>query len=439
MSVVVTKFGGTSLADAARFQNVAAILHKDPTRRYVIPSAPGKRFDQDQKITDLFYECHMLAATGRDFSGPFCRVEERFREIATALSLSNAWMEALEEVWRRIPEEKTSDYAASRGEYICGLILSEYLQWDFIDAAEIICFEEDGKLHNGCTQAICNAELKKHQYAVIPGFYGCMPDGRIHTFSRGGSDVTGAIIARAVGASLYENWTDVNGFLMADPRIVENPRQIMCLTYRELRELSYMGASVLHEEAIFPVRTAGIPINIRSTVNPEHPGTLIVPYTEQIDSTITGIAGHKGFQVITIEKAMMNTELGFGKRVLQAIEEQGISYEHMPSGIDTMCVVLEESQLHGKEKALVKRIYELTEPDSVNVQSDLALIATVGRGMVRQRGTSAKLFSALMHAGVNVRMIDQGSSELNIIVGVDKVDFETAVRAIYDAFVGSPL
>lgn len=435
MSIVVTKFGGSSLCDAARFQNVASILNADPARRFVVPSAPGKRFDEDEKITDLLYACHALAAQGQDYSAPYARIEERFAEIASALSLSDGWKTALDAIYARIPQEDSPDYAASRGEYLCGLMLSEYLQWDFIDAADIICFDENGKLHSGCTYALCNAELKKHRNAVIPGFYGSLPDGRIHTFSRGGSDVTGAIVASAIHASLYENWTDVCGFLMADPRIVPNPKQISCLTYRELRELSYMGASVLHEEAIFPVRSAGIPINIRSTIHPEHPGTRIVPHTDQIDSTITGIAGHKGFQVITVEKAMMNAELGFGRRVLQAIEEQDISFEHMPSGIDTMCVVLEESQLRGKEKALVSRIYELTEPDIVHVQSDLALIATVGRGMVRQRGTSAKLFGALMHAGVNVRMIDQGSSELNIIVGVDKQDFETAVRAIYGAFV----
>ncbi len=435
MSIIVTKFGGSSLCDAARFQNVASILHADPARRYVIPSAPGKRFDGDDKVTDLLLQCHKLASAGNAFDEPFERIEARYAEIAESLSLSDAWCVALRGIRDRIPEEKTPDFVASRGEYLCGLLLSEYLGWDFLDAADIICFDSEGKLDTECTNSLCRMALRDHEHAVVPGFYGSMPDGRIRTFSRGGSDVTGALVARAALASLYENWTDVTGFLMADPRIVKNPKHIDCLTYRELRELSYMGASVLHEEAVFPVRKAGIPVNIRSTVHPEHPGTRIVPQADTIDSTITGIAGHKGFRVITVEKALMNAELGFGRRVLQAIEEQGISFEHMPSGIDTLCVVVEEKQLGDKQKALVQRIHELTDPDSVDVKEHLALIATVGRGMVRQRGTSAKLFAALMHAGVNVRMIDQGSSELNIIVGVDESEFETAVRAIYAAFV----
>ena len=435
MSIVVTKFGGSSLCDAARFQNVASILRADSSRRYVIPSAPGKRFDDDDKVTDLLYRCHALAAGGEDFDEPFGRIAERFAGIAQALSLPDGWQAELDAVRQRIPMEETPDYTASRGEYLCGRLLAAYLGWDFIDAADVIFFDENGRLDAEKTNAVCAQTLAEHEFAVIPGFYGSMPDGRIHTFSRGGSDVSGAIVARAVLASLYENWTDVPGFLMADPRIVENPRLISSLTYRELRELSYMGASVLHEDAVFPVRKAGIPVNIRSTVHPEHPGTRIVPRADTVDATITGIAGHKGFSVITVEKAMMNAEVGFGRRVLQAVEEQGICFEHMPSGIDTLCVVLDQKQLAGRQEQLVRRIVELTEPDSVEVHENLALIATVGRGMVRQRGTSARLFGALMHAGVNVRMIDQGSSELNIIVGVDTADFETAVRAIYRAVV----
>jgi len=400
-----------------------------------VPSAPGKRSDSDEKVTDLLYRCHGLAIEGHDFSEPMAKIEARYAEIAEALSLSCRWKEELAQIKERLTMEATSDYAASRGEYLCGVMLAEYLGWDFLDAADIICFSEDGKLDTECTHTIAKAALKDYEYAVIPGFYGSRPDGSICTFSRGGSDITGAIVARAAMASLYENWTDVPGFLMADPRVVENPKLIDCLTYRELRELSYMGASVLHEDAIFPVRKAGIPVNIRSTVHPEHPGTRIVPHADTVDSTITGIAGHTGFRVLTVEKAMMNAEIGFGRCVLQAVEEQGISFEHMPSGIDTLCIILEEKQLEGKQKALVSRIYELADPDTVDVKGRIALIATVGRGMVRQRGTSAKLFGALMHAGVNVRMIDQGSSELNIIVGVDESDYEAAVRAIYDTFV----
>ncbi len=436
MSIIVTKFGGSSLCDAARFQNVASILHADPSRRYVVPSAPGKRVDKDDKVTDLLYRCHALASAGEDFSGPFDQIEGRYREIAEALSLSSTWKEEIDIVRARIPLEETADYAASRGEYLCGRMLAEYLGWDFMDPQQYIFFDDTGRLDAERTNEALQNGLAQHEHAVIPGFYGSMPDGRVHTFSRGGSDITGAIVSRAALAALYENWTDVPGFLMADPRIVDSPKLIDCLTYRELRELSYMGASVLHEDAIFPVRKAGIPVNIRSTVHPEHPGTRIVPQTDIIDATITGIAGHKGFRVITVEKAMMNAETGFGRRVLQAVEEHGLSFEHMPSGIDTLCVVLDEKQLeNGKQAAIVNRIYELTDPDYVDIKESMALIATVGRGMVRQRGTCAKLFSALMRAGVNVRMIDQGSSELNIIVGVDNAEFETAVRAIYNTFV----
>ena len=436
MSTIVTKFGGTSLCDAAHFENVADILRLDPDRRFVVPSAPGKRFEGDEKVTDLLYACHALALEGKDFAGPLDKVGARFEEIARALGLSDRWARALSAIRERIPNERTADYAASRGEYLCGVMLSEYLGWDFLDPTEVIFFDAEGRLDSECTHTLCKVRLTKHSRAVIPGFYGAMPDGAVRTFSRGGSDITGAIVARAAGAFLYENWTDVPGFLMADPRIVDKPRLITSLTYRELRELSYMGASVLHEEAVFPVRKAGIPVNIRSTVHPDHPGTRIVPWTDEVDSTITGIAGHKGFHILTVEKAMMNAEIGFGRRVLQALEELGITFEHMPSGIDTLCVVLDERQLEGKQQALVSRIYELTEPDSVDIKTNIALIATVGRGMVGNRGTSARLFAALTKAGVNIRMIDQGSSELNIIVGVDEEDFETAVRAIYEAFVG---
>ena len=316
-------------------------------------------------------------------------------------------------------------------------MLADFLGWDFVDPQQGIFFDAEGRLDSDKTQTVLGELLSRHAYAVVPGFYGCDTHGNVKTFSRGGSDITGAIVARAVNADLYENWTDVSGCLMADPRIVRNPEPIRYVTYRELRELSYMGASVLHEDAIFPVRVAGIPTNIRNTNRPEEPGTLIGYEAEDYESEhmITGIAGHKDFAIINVEKAMMNAELGFGRRLLQALEEQDISFEHMPSGIDTMCVVVHEDALEGKKERLVQRIHELCAPDSVEIHSGLALIATVGRGMVRSKGTSARLFNALMKAGINVRLIDQGSSELNIIVGVDNLDFENAVRAIYRAFV----
>lgn len=433
----VSKFGGSSLADAGQFAKVREILLSNPSRRYVVPSAPGKRAANDEKITDMLYECHRLARAGEDFSALFERIADRYRSIAASLSLDVPLEDLFKTVRAGIERSELPDYAASRGEYLNGILLSAYLGWDFIDAADGILFDAEGKLDQNATQDALSALLREHEYAVVPGFYGSMPDGTVHTFSRGGSDISGAIVARAAHADLYENWTDVNGCLMADPRIVRDPKPIRHVTYRELRELSYMGASVLHEEAIFPVRMAGIPTNIRNTNAPEEPGTLISHDAEDMDNdyVITGIAGSKDFAIVTVEKAMMNAELGFGRRVLQAVEENGISFEHLPTGIDTMCVVCHERALEGKRDKLVHRIYELTDPDSVEIHSGLALIATVGRGMVRSKGTSARLFNALQRAGINVRMIDQGSSELNIIVGVDNLDFENAVRAIYRAFV----
>lgn len=437
MDIKVSKFGGSSLADASQFRKVKDILLADPQRCYVIPSAPGKRHAEDKKMTDMLYACHALAASGSPIDDLFDEIAARYLDIAEELALRAELGIALDEIKANIERGCSADYAASRGEYLNGLLLADYLGWEFIDAVRGIFFDARGWLDAERTQHELSALLARHPRAVVPGFYGAMPNGSVRTFSRGGSDITGAIVARAVQASLYENWTDVSGCLMADPRIVDDPLPIGQITYRELRELSYMGATVLHEDAIFPVRKAGIPTNIRNTNAPDDPGTMIsyTPKSTERDRLITGIAGRKDFAVLTIEKAMMNAELGFGRRILQAFEEVGISFEHLPTGIDTMCVVCNEHALEGKRDALVRRIYELTDPDSVEIHSEMALIATVGRGMIRARGTSAKLFDALSNAGVNVRMIDQGSSELNIIVGVNNADFERAVRAIYAAFV----
>ena len=437
MGIKVSKFGGSSLADAAQFAKVKNILLSDADRRIVVPSAPGKRSSVDIKVTDLFYECNRLASAGKEIDAAFDKIAERYHSIAAELGLSVDLDAHLAEIRRNIQLGAGADYAASRGEYLNGILLADYMGWDFVDPQTGIFFDEEGRLDSAKTQEVLGAILQEHTHAVVPGFYGCDSHGSVKTFSRGGSDITGAIVARAANADLYENWTDVSGCLMADPRIVRNPEPIRYVTYRELRELSYMGASVLHEDAIFPVRIAGIPTNIRNTNDPTAPGTVIGYEAEEYDSpyTITGIAGHKNFAIINVEKAMMNAELGFGRRLLQAIEEQGISFEHMPSGIDTMCVVVHEAALDGKKERLVQRIHELCQPDSVEIHSGLALIATVGRGMVRSKGTSARIFNALTRAGVNIRLIDQGSSELNIIVGVDNLDFEVATRAIYREFV----
>ncbi len=437
MSLKVVKFGGSSLADAEHFRRVADIIKADPARRFVIPSAPGKRYSDDIKVTDLLYTCYEQARAGQDISATYARVVDRFNGIIAELGMSFDISGELEYIKNALLHHSGRDFAASRGEYINGLILAKYLGYDFIDAENVIFFKDDGSFDERRTDEQLRAELAHHSTAIIPGFYGCMPNGTIKTFSRGGSDVTGSIVARAADADLYENWTDVSGFMMADPRIVEHPRVIETITYRELRELSYMGATVLHEEAIFPVRHAGIPINIRNTNSPEDSGTMIVADCSSYDRerVITGVAGKHGFSVITIIKDMMNSELGFVRRVLEVFEDNDVSFEHVPSGIDTMSVIVSSSSLEGKRERLLNQLNRMTRADSVTIDDGLALIAVVGRGMVKSRGVAARIFDAISRAGVNIRMIDQGSCELNIIIGVEEDDFPIALRAIYSEFV----
>lgn len=435
--VKIVKFGGSSLADAQQFKKVGDIIRSDPSRRFVVPSAPGKRFPGDDKVTDLLYKCYNEAVSGGDFDAVFSIVCSRYNEIIEGLGLDYDLTEEFRHIKWAVLHHAGRDYAASRGEYLNGLILAKYLGYDFIDPADFIHFFDDGSFDSELTNALLSEELKKHSNGVIPGFYGSHPNGTIRTFSRGGSDITGSIVARAAYADLYENWTDVSGFLMADPRIVKDAEVIKYITYRELRELSYMGATVLHEDAIFPVRFAGIPINIRNTNHTDDPGTLILSHTDSFDSDkiITGIAGKKGFCVITIEKAMMNAEKGFGRKVLEAIEKEGLSFEHLPSGIDTMSVIISKNELQNCREKLINRICQMVEPDSITVEEGLALIAVVGRGMVKSKGTAVRIFKAVSGAGVNIRMIDQGSSELNIIIGIDENDFDEAMKAIYHEFV----
>ena len=438
--IKVVKFGGSSLADADHFRQVAAIVKADPTRRFVVPSAPGKRTKGDTKVTDLLYECYNLikAREPRDvIDAAYDRICDRYNSIITELGLDFDLSGELAYVKNAMLHASGRDYAASRGEYLNSLILAKYLGFDFIDAENVIFFRDNGTLDEEKTQEVLSAELKQHAYAVIPGFYGGMPNGTVKTFSRGGSDITGSIVARAAGADLYENWTDVSGFMMADPRIIDNPCIIQEITYRELRELSYMGATVLHEDAVFPVRMAGIPINIRNTNRPEDAGTMIVAHATGYDTdrVITGIAGKKGFSVLTIEKDLMNSEVGFGRKVLEVFEENDISFEHLPSGIDTMSIVTSTAALEGRRDRLMQSISRSVRPDSVFIEDELALVAVVGRGMVKAKGTAARVCDALARADVNIRMIDQGSSELNIIVGVDDDEYEDALRAIYAEFV----
>lgn len=432
----VVKFGGSSLANAEQFQKVGDIIRSEESRRYVVPSAPGKRFDGDTKVTDMLYGCYAAAEKGEDFEEKLSAIKDRYYEIIRGLSLDLS----LEDEFKKIREDFKNlagqEYAASRGEFLNGKVMAAYLGFEFVDAAEVIRFDKNGNLEAEKTNKLLNKRLSKCQCAVIPGFYGAMEDGTVRTFSRGGSDVTGSLVAKAIMADMYENWTDVSGVLVTDPRLVENPAVIETVTYRELRELSYMGATVLHEEAIFPVRKEGIPINIRNTNRPEDKGTFIVESTcKKPKYTITGIAGKKGFCSINIEKSMMNSEIGFGRRVLQVFEDQGISFEHIPSGIDTLTVYVHQDEFEEKEQQVIAGIHRAVQPDFVEMESDLALIAVVGRGMKSTRGTAGRIFSALAHADVNVKMIDQGSSELNIIIGVANDDFERAVKAIYDIFV----
>lgn len=436
----VVKFGGSSLASADQFRKVGSIIRNDNARRYVVPSAPGKRRPDDVKVTDLLYKCYRQAILEDDMEEDFeeilAAIKERYQSIISGLNLNLSLEEEFRTIRENFCKKVGRDYAASRGEYLNGIIMANYLGYTFIDAAEVIKFKEDGEFDDELTNRILEERLKDTDGVVIPGFYGAMPNGKIKTFSRGGSDITGSIVARAVHADIYENWTDVSGFLIADPRIIPNAKSIDVITYRELRELSYMGASVLHEDAIFPVRREGIPINIRNTNKPEDKGTLIVEATCQKSRfIITGVAGKKDFASITVEKDMMNSQVGFCRRVLQVFEDSGVSIEHMPSGIDTMTIFVHQDEFQEKEQKVIAGIHRAVEPDFLELESDLALIAVVGRGMKATRGTSGRIFSALSHANVNVKMIDQGSSELNIIIGVRNHDFEEAIKAIYDIFV----
>lgn len=437
--IKVCKFGGTSMADAKAIKQVKSIIEADADRRFVIVSAPGKRFKDDIKITDMLYRCYNETVEFGTCKKSFSVIRERFSEIVKDLGISFDVEKVLDETEKAIDENKSADFSASRGEYLSARIIAEFLGFEFVDASEIIRFDSHGRLNEDYTDDKVSNRLKDVKNAVIPGFYGKNFQGNIKTFSRGGSDITGSIVARGVKADLYENWTDVSGFLTCDPRIVPDAKVINQITYKEVRELSYMGASVLHAEAIAPVMKRKIPINIKNTFKPEDRGTMIVPNeqykAEAGDSVITGIAGKKNFTVLLIEKSMMNAEVGFIRRVLSVVEHYGICVEHVPSGIDTLSIVLESEQLkNGVLSELVEEIRENVNPDYVHVIENISLIATVGHGMARRAGTAATIFNALAKENINIRMIDQGSSELNIIIGVQNADYEKCIRAIYKAF-----
>ncbi len=442
MSNKVVKFGGSSLADANQFRKVAHIIKSDDKRRYVVPSAPGKRCSNDVKVTDMLYKCCELAGSGVDFTEDFKLIKDRYNGIIADLGIDISLDGEFDTIASELKARPARDYAASRGEYLNGKVLAAYLGFNFVDAADVIVFDTKGHLMLDETVKAVRSHLKGLDNAVIPGFYGRTTEGIIKTFSRGGSDVTGSIIANAVNAEIYENWTDVSGFLVADPRIVDDPEAIETITYRELRELAYMGASVLHEDAIFPVRSAGIPINIRNTNKPDDKGTMIVSNDydfsrESLGHTITGIAGKKGFSTINIEKAMMNNELGFGMKVLNVLYSNGISFEHMPSGIDTMSITVDSAKLEPVREKVISEIRREVNPDHIEIEDGIAILAIVGRRMKNTRGTVARVFAAMAHARINVKLIDQGSSELNVIIGVSENDLPEAIRRIYDMFINS--
>ena len=437
MGIKVTKFGGTSMADAKSMNQVANIIKSDAQRRYVVVSAPGKRFKEDIKITDLLYACYYDIEIKGECTDSFNKIRERFIKIVEDLKLDYDIVPELDKVEREMKQYHSPAFCASRGEYLSAVIMSHLLGFKFVDAKELMIFSEEGDFLAEETNENIKNKFKNLKCVVVPGFYGADPLGNIHTFSRGGSDVSGAVIARAVKAAIYENWTDVNGFMVTDPRIVDKPEKIDVLSYQELRELSYMGANVLHPDSIFPVRVSGIPINIRNTFEPTNSGTMIVPVVDDAEAkkrVVTGIAGKKGYSTVFIEKSMMNGELGFARKVLSCFEYYNMSIEHMPSGIDTMSIIVADSELAGKEDVLLEKIRQTVNPDHIEIKTGIALIATVGHGMCFNPGTSAKLCLALANANINIRMLDQGSSELNIIVGVTDKDYESAIKAIYHAF-----
>ena len=437
MGVTVAKFGGSSVADALQIGKIKNIIENDPAIHYVVVSAPGKRFSDDSKVTDLLYLCKAHIEHNLPYQQIFQVICDRFMAVEVNLGVNVGLKEEFEEIRKNLEAGASADYIASRGEHLNAMLIAAYLGFDFVDSSRIVRFDEKGRFMEDLTNKEIAEELKHHERAVIPGFYGAKVDGTIKTFSRGGSDITGALVARAVGADVYENWTDVSGFLMADPRIVKDPKPISTVSYKELRELSYMGASVLHEDAIYPARIANIPINIRNTNEPENPGTMITSEPAKLEEgqIIAGIAGSKDFTVITMYKALLSSERGFIRKMSGVLEDFDIPIEHIPSGVDTLSVVISNKQLGGKLEDILDEFERQLKPDHMEVSDDIALIATVGAGMSLRTGVSAKLFTALAEKKVNIRMIDQGSSEMNIIVGVENKDFEKAIRAIYGAFV----
>ena len=435
----VLKFGGSSMADATQFEKVKSIVQADPSRKVVIVSAAGKRFSDDHKLTDLLYLCHAHLKYGVACDNVFDMIRSRYMEIRDELGLKTDLESEFDALRKKMDKGISQDELVSRGEYFAARLMADYLGYDFLDSELWLRFKLDGTVDQEVSyEALSRAASGRR--VVIPGFYGTMPDGSIKTFTRGGSDITGALAAAALDADVYENWTDVSGFLMADPRIVKDPLPIERITYSELRELSYIGAQVLHEGTIFPVREKNIPLNIRNTNQPDHPGTMIresfdEPEEKADSSFITGIAGRKDFSVITITKNGMSNEAGVLRRVLEILEKYQLVVEYLPSGIDSVSLVVAADKLRPCQYQILGEIQKALKPDTIHVTEDMAIVAAVGRKMAFKPGISGKIFAALGENGINIRMITQGPEELNIIVGVDNKDFAGAIRVLYDSFV----
>lgn len=438
MSIKVLKFGGSSLANAAQFRKAAAIIQAEPERRYVVASAPGKRFPEDTKVTDRLYRCYTLAAQQQDIEPVFAEIQEIYQQIIRELGIELSLDREFAKIRSALENHAGKDYIASRGEYLNAIVLANYLSYPFIDAAGVIFFSQDGSLDEERTYTTLADRLAQTEHAVIPGFYGSMPNGTIKTFSRGGSDITGAIVARAIHADLYENWTDVSGMLTADPRLVENPKVIAELTYEELRELSYMGATVLHDEAVFPVREVGIPLNIRNTNAPDDHGTMISPNVGPVPDgqVITGIAGSTGFSAITVEKDRMNGEIGFGWKLLGVLQDFHVPFEHIPTGIDVMTIVVRTNDLNQHREELLRKMQQAADTNTIKAEDGIALLAVAGRGMIDVKGNAGRILTTVAKQNINIRMIDMGLCESNIIIAVNEEDYPTAVRAIYREYMG---
>ncbi len=435
----VVKFGGSSLASAEQFARVKAIVEADLSRKVVVVSAPGKRFSGDTKVTDLLYICHAHIKYHAPFEDVFEDIAGRYREIAAGCGLKQDLESEFESVKEFIQKAPTADAIASRGEYLNAKLMAEYLGYTFIDSKDWLCFNFDGRVDFEKSYATLKNLFVRAGKVVLPGFYGAMPDGEIKTFTRGGSDVTGAIAAAALDADAYENWTDVSGILMADPRIVENPRPIEQVTFSELRELSYMGADVLHEETVFPVRQKNIPLYIKNTNDPTARGTLILEEFERESEEdkkrfVTGITGRKHYSIITLSKARMNSEPGFIRHALKIVEKYGITVEYITSSIDSFSIVVATKQIEFSLHDLTADLNEVLNPDRIKVDHGISLIAVVGRRMAWNVGVSGRLFATLGEHSINIRMIEQGSDEINIIIGVDDKDFKKTIRVLYDSF-----